>query len=375
MYINIYSPTGAFITRLTEHIPNTHWTPDVFEGLSFESVNPGGFTTANFTIHRKITEYWADLAYRNWIVIGNGPDVYWEGYIDKPSRSINPDKIDVGCLGWSATLNQTWYAFDLTAGVGGLKGSFFITDYLVASDFNPICTGTIETSDYAYPEGTRFEFAPATYYTECLEQFNAGNLWDWGVWEGSAINWTAKTPNVVDWVAYARDCKDLVISPNPEALANYVQVHFTQDGSHYEDIIMQDADSAALNGWQAKRVDVPGQIDEDSIGPANPGGATRICTIYLAESKDLKVSASFTLNRVYDIYGVEHHLGEVRAGQNIRLGDYLTTEELLNGVNDITTFQIKSPKYDHDPYSLDITPTEFVPSTETQIARLQAVGY
>jgi hypothetical protein len=361
VYINLYDPGGKFITRLTEKIPSLGWTPDVFEGLSFESVNPGGWTTANFTIHRKITEYWADLAYRNWIVIGNGPDVYWEGFVDKPSRSINPDKIDVGCLGWNAILNELWVTFDID---GPYKCSTMVTFIGTWSGITP---GIIKTTDYEYPAGTRFEFAPSTYMFDCMEQLNAANNYDWAVWEGPAISYTAKTPNIVHWVAYARDCDDLVIAPNPEAFSNDILVNYTQDGSHYEQVGASDADSIAIYGYHRKRVDVPGKIIT--------AGATQIANTYLAETKDLKVSASFTLNRVYDIYGVEHHLGEVRAGQNIRLGDYLTTEELLNGVNDITTFQIKSPKYDHDSYTLDISPTEFVPSTETQIARLQAVGY
>jgi hypothetical protein len=227
--------------------------------------------------------------------------------------------------------------------------------------------GVIDTNDYEYPAGTRFEFAPTTYYFDSMEQMNAANNYDWGVWDNALFYFGPKTPDVVNWVAYARDCDDLVISPNPEALANYVTVNFTQDGSHYEQVVVSDATSIALNGYHMKRIDVPGRI--------TTAGATQIANTYLAEHKDIKVSAEFTLNRVYDIYGVEYHLGEVRAGHNIRMGDYLTTEELLNGVNNIATFQIKSPKYDHDSYTLDVTPTEFVPSVETEIARIQAVGY
>jgi hypothetical protein len=365
MYIKIWDSAGAFLTELTEHIPQTAWTPNVFEGLSFESCNPGGFTVANFTIHRPITQYWSDLLYRNWVIIGEGATVFWEGYIAKPSRSIRPDTVDVACLGWSSQLNEIFTESDITAGVGGYKCSTFIVAML-ANYYFGIVIGDIDTADYAYPEGTRFEFAPATFYFDAIEQLNAGNNYDWGVWTNRQFDFLPKSSDI-DWLVWTHDCNDLTISPNPESLCNYVLVNYTQDGSHYQTVILSDTDSIWTYGLHQKEVDIPGQITTD--------GATQIATTYLAECKDLKVAAELTCSRIFDIYGVEHHLGEVRGGENIRIVDWLPTEEVISGVNDIATFQIKSAKYNNNDYTLSITPTEFLPSTEILIARLNATGY
>lgn len=368
MYIDILDLSGASLTRLTERIPGQALGIDVFEGLSFESVNPGGFTVANFVLHRKVTQYWPDLLHRNGIKIGEGAEVYWEGYLDKPTRKIRPDTFDIQCLGWSAQLNQLWMTDDwIVANTANDQCNEFFTYILWINADMDFLGGTIETSDYAFPVGTKFDFAPATYYFNCIEQFNAANNYDWGVWLDKGFDFKAKTPGTIDWYAWTQDCEDLSISPNPDKLCNYVLVNYTQDGSHYEQVIAQDTASQLLYGVRKVKVDVPGKIIT--------AGATQIANTYIAECANLKVAANFTCNRIFDSYGAEQHLAKVRGGENVRIVDWMPTEELLTGVNDIATFQIKSAKYDHSKYTLDVTPTEFMPSTEIQIARLQAVGY
>lgn len=374
MYIDINDSSG--VTRLNEMIPGQAPGINVFEGLTFESCNPGGFTVGNFTLHRKVTQYWPDLLHRNQIKIGEGEEVYWEGYIDKPIRKIRPDTFDVACQGWSARLNQLWATADITvSGAGDDQCSDFINTVMLLDTNINIIAGTIETSDYAFPVNTKFEWAPATYYFDCIEQFNAANNYDWGVWLDKRLDFTAKTPSVIDWYVWTRDCEDLSISPNPDTLCNYVMVDFVQGGSYHEQVILQDAASQLLYGIRKKKLDIPGLIDESSVGPANPGGATHIGNTYLADSKDPKVAAEFTTNRIFDSYGAKQPLGKVRGGDNVHLVDWMPTEELLTGVNDIATFQIKSAKYDHSRNTLDITPTEFLPRTDIMIARLQATGY
>ncbi len=354
MYVKILSRDGT--QGLT--------TLDDFEGLTFESCNPGGPTVASFKVHRPVTQQWTDLQSFNHVKIGEGPLVFWEGYIDTPARSIRPDTIDVQCLGWSARLNELGTTDDiLVVGAGNNQGSDFLINVMGA-------VGDIETTDYAYPNGTRFEFAPYTTYFDALEQFNAGAGFDWGAGpEGLDIYWRAKTPEVIDWYVYTKDCKSLSISPNPAAFCNYVIVSYTQDSVHQQTTNRDDAASMAKYGRGTIRmITVPGRI--------TTAGAQRIGDEYLAETANLKVAAEFTTSRVFDGNGTEHHLGEVRGGHNVRLVDWLPTEELLaGGVNDIAPFQIKSPTYNHDPYDLRITPTEFVPQVETELARLGVTGY
>jgi len=341
-----------------------------FEGLTFESCNPGGFTVASFKIHRPVTQAWPDLAPFNRVEIGEAPLVFWQGYIDTPVRKIRPDTIDVQCLGWSARLNELGTTADiLVVGAGNNQGSDFITNVLLADGDCELVAGVIETTDYVYPNGTRFEFAPYTAYFDALEQFNAGAGFDWGVGDDLGIYWKAKTPGIIDWYVYTKDCKGLSISPNPAAFCNEVIVSYTQDSVHQQTTVRTDAPSQTKYGRVTKRmITVPGRI--------TTAGAQSIGDDYLASCAELKVAAEFTTSRVFDSNGGEHHLGEVRGGHNVRLVDWLPTEELLAGaVDDIATFQIKSPCYQHDPKDLRITPTEFVPQVETEIARLGVTGY
>ena len=360
MYVKILSRDGSDgLTML-----------DDFEGLTFESCNPGGFTVASFVVHRPVTQQWTDLQSFNRIEIGEGPLMFWQGYIDTPTRKIRPDTIDVQCLGWSARLNELGTTADiLVVGAANNQGSDFITNVLLVDADSEIVDGDVETGDYTYPNGTRFEFAPYTTYFDALEQFNAGAGFNWGVWNDLGIYWTAKTPDVIDWYVYTRDCKDLTITPNPAAFANEVLVSYTQDSVHQQTTTRTDAASIAKYGRTTKRmITVPGRI--------TTAGAQSIGDDYLAETANLKVAAEFTTSRVFDDNGSEHHLGEVRGGHNVRLVDWLPTEELLTGeVDDIATFQIKSASYNHDSYDVRITPTEFVPMVETEIARLGVTGY
>ena len=370
MFIKISDSTGKGLTRLIENAPQHFRTPDIFEDLVFDSVNPGGFSVASFKVHRPVTQYQADLQHRNWISIGDGALIFWEGYIDKVNRSIRPDVFDISCLGWSAQLNQLWTTEDITALVAGYKCSDFINDVILADPGINLIPGNIQTSDYSYPENTTFTFYPSKFYSECLTQLNAGNNWNWGVWEDKKFDFTPKK-SLVDWYVYTDDCDSLTISPNPENLSNYIMVSFTQDGTNYEQRVVEDEPSQILYGVRKKQLDIPGEIDED-----NGGGATAIAKVYLSEVKDLKVAAELTTSRIFDTNGSEHHLAEARAGDIVRLVPWMPTEESISKVvDDIATFEMKSAKYDHTRYELAITPTEFVPKVEIQISRIQATGY
>ena len=84
MEIFIYDQTDALITTIND-----------FEGLSIETSNPGGYSVARFTIHRPVTTYWQEFEPFNPVKVIHQDRAVWEGTIDKPERSINPDTIEV----------------------------------------------------------------------------------------------------------------------------------------------------------------------------------------------------------------------------------------------------------------------------------------
>jgi hypothetical protein len=98
---------------------------------------------------------------------------------------------------------------------------------------------------------------------------------------------------------------------------------------------------------------------------------------YITEHKDLKVTSELTTSRVFTTAGAEVPLYRVRAGDIVRVIDWMPASELLMDVNvtDITTFKIKSTSYDHSDNSLQITPTEPVSQIEIDMARLASREY
>lgn len=348
-----------------------------FENLSFETCMPGGPTVASFVLHRKVNIEWDDLKAFNYVLIGEAGFVFFEGYIDLVNRGVSPDAFDIQCLGWSARLNQCGTTADITV-VGGANDQAhdFINNVMfIDTDITDFMSaGEITITDHAYQATARFEFAPYTCYFDCLEQFNQTDNWDFGCEHDIDSNkpkfyWRPKE-EVVDWVVSTNDCDSITISPNAASLCNYVYVTYTQTGSINQTVTAEDTDSQATYGRTIyKHLDVPGTtLTVD---------AQAIADLYIEDHSELKVIAEFTCKRVFDIYGVEHHLGEVRAGDTVRVSDWNPIEELLEAdcITDISTFRIKATTYSHDDYSLQVTPTEFVSQIEVTLARIEAEAY
>ena len=348
-----------------------------FEGLNIETCNPGNFTVASFQLHRDISVRWEDLEAFNEIKIVEGPFIFFDGYIDLASRTIKPDTFDIQILGWSAILNQCGTTADITVvGAANNQASDFINNVMfIDTDITDFLTaGDIDTTDHAYQANTRLEFAPYTSYFDALEQFNQPNDYDFGCEEdtltgGHKFYWRPKD-DTIDWVVSTNDCNSINISPNPALLCNLVIASYTPAGSINLTVTSEDTDSQAKYGRTIyHHIDIPGNCQTID--------AQAIADQYIADYKDLKVTAEFTCQRIFDINGAEHHLAEVRAGDIVRVLDWLPGEELLQAVNvtDITTFRIKSTSYSHDDYSLQVTPTEFVSQIEVTLARLEAKAY
>jgi len=187
------------------------------------------------------------------------------------------------------------------------------------------------------------------------------------VWENGTLSYQPAS-TTVDWHVLTTDCSDLQITPDTESFCNYVVAGYTPDGATNLSVVVEDTDSQSLYGRVVKkRLDIPGYC-------FNAADATAFGTQYLAETSTLKVNAEFTCNRVYDSNGTEHHLSEVRAGDVVRIPDWLPTEEVLGSISNIGTFPVKATCYEADSNTLRVTPTSFVSSVEILFSRLSIMG-
>lgn len=374
MYIKILDRLGANgLSYLTDY-----HRADVlgyYENLTFGALGPGGANSASFILPRPLTQSYSDLGHKNRVIIGSGPLIFWGGKIDDVARGQAPDTIEVTCIGFPALLEQVGTTADIYAPAGGYKASTFLTDVLlVDAKIDEITTGSIDTDDYAYPVGTKFEFAPRTTYSDALAQFLGANEYEYAVGRGlkvenadiAKLSWFPRDTSTVKWYVTTDDCTELEARSNPDALCTRLHLTYSPSGSTNITNVYEDTDAQGISGVIEKDLSIPGH--------STPAMADIIGNLYIAECKDLKVSAEFTCSRIFDRYMVEHDLGEVEVGDNAKVLDWLPTEELLMNAT-ISTSHIKSLEYDHDAYNLQVVPNEFVPQIEVMLARSEMVDY
>lgn len=365
MFIRIHDGTDE-LARLHE---------SDYEDLNFENVNPGGFTVASFVLHKPIRTLYPELQPFNHVVIGQSDSIVWEGFLDIPARSLRPDTFNITCQGWGSRLNDLGVTADITVGGGGYKMSTFIGTPLLADGDIELVAGTIETTDYNHLNGTVFEFSPYTTYFDCLNELNGANNWNWGVWTDKKIDFVEPL-DTVNWLIRTKDCNDLKIQPNPEALCNRMEVAYSQDGTNYEYFTLNDLASQAEYGRVVtKELAIPGMIVTGSAVPAYTG-AYKVAHTALDSAKDLRVAAEVTVNRVYDSVGTPAPLWAVRGGDVVRITDWLPQEEIMaGGIDNLATYRIKSAKYNHSTETLQIVPAEFRSQVDVWMARANMVGY
>lgn len=345
---------------------------DDYEGLQFDSIHPGGFATASFSVKRSIIMEYPEFERYNEIKIMWGVQVAWQGYIDEVSVSVKPDQFDISCLGWSASLND----YGETENQDSQKCSDYInSDSFIENDNCHLDAGVINTDDYTGPYLE--DIAPYTTWNDLINKYWEWNdSWHWGVWEERKFFWEPLSLAPV-YYASKNHCDDLTIAPGIEGYANRVVCNYSQDGKHYEQLTVEDTDEQdGVGRIVIAYLNVPGKVNETGNGEA-----TDYATTYLAEHSTMKPKAEFSTKRIFSNSGSPYPLALVRAGKAVRLLDFLPMETLLENidtVDEITTFIIKQASFSELPDKtgvLSITPTEFLSKVNVQLSRLEAWGY
>lgn len=343
---------------------------DNYEGLSFSSIHPGGFATCSFSLKWSITYQYPELEAYNEVKVWWGTEVAWQGYIDEVAIRVKPDQFDVSCLGWSARLNE----YGETDNQTEQKGSTYIAEML-EDDNCLLAGGDINTDDYTGPD--LLDIEPYTTWNDLINMYWTWNeSWHWGVWEDRRLYWEPLDLKPA-YYASKNHCDDLTITPGTEGYCNQVLANYTQDGTHYEQLTVDnEGEQERVGRVVVCYLDVPGMVDETADGEA-----TDYATIYLNERSEIKPKAEFSTKRLFDNTGASYPLALVRAGKAVRLLDFLPMEIVLDRidrVDEITTFTIKEASFTELPDRtgvVSITPTEYLSRLDVQMARLEAYGY
>ena len=336
---------------------------DRFSGLGLETEKIGGFTIAQFVDKRPIDVAYNDLKKLNGIVIHTGDDIPWEGYVEEVART-SPDEMAVSCLGWSGRFQQVGVRANQAPG----KCSTFLNDVMFAdtdiTDF--ISAGDIETETFSGPAIE--DIRPYKNYQEIIDQYNEWYDWRPQIWEDKKFDW--KPPQTsVKWIVADSDSPGFSVTETAQNFFNHVPYSYSAGGSHKAIDDVEDAASILECGRRiSSPLDIPGRC--------SPADAAAIAAVYLNRGLTTTVVGEIRTKRVFTANLVPViGLWQIRAGDIIRVMDYLPTEVTIadvNAANEITTFEIHATRYLAKEKEIQISPTEWASGIDVSFAKLEA---
>lgn len=294
---------------------------------------PGGFLTLSFVIPATEAEYWEwrtnRLLYRV-LVEEDGGKVIWEGRLE----NIHLESL------WTIRLTFRGYwsnfrdavpdsAFSPnTTGdsiIQTLRGTHMHADTLQLSASNAKMDAPGVTIDQDYnKDGEEWDvWRILTDSTKGILTFGntSDQQMDLAVWEDRVIHYTARNPSVVTWesnvgAGLGGGVRTLPVEVDWQRLSNAVLVAFKSAS-----VVTRTAyavDQPSIDKYIRKDRHVPG-IGESGSGTAN----ARRDTLLAAEKDPQQQTDRITLTRVQDVNGVEWPLCRVRAGDVLRIPDFI----------------------------------------------------
>ncbi len=337
------------------------------EQLKYSSILYGGFATCSFNVPTRDPKlFYPDLQPANVVKIRHDGLIVWEGLIVAPGLDIAAESaLAIQAAGFVYRLKRRWSTASFGASV---KGSTWITNNLIADTDLGLTAATIQTGDYAFPNG--LDLAPQAYYSDVLERVNAANGWHYGVWENRTFDFKAVSTSP-DYYIDIEDC-DSQIVPALDAIENYLRVSYTTDGSTYKyfnwPATGPDATSAALYGRCDGTLAIPGK--------ATLAQAQQIATVALNERKVMRPATAIVARRVLSSTGVEVPLEQVNArGKLVHIRGLYPGEltiENAQAINELSTFVVVHAEPDLEAGTVTLSPGTYGLQLDKRLARLEA---
>ncbi len=177
---------------------------------------------------------------------------------------------------------------------------------------------------------------------------DSGNPVDIAVWEDREVYYTSRNPTSIDWSVFI-DAGVLSFAPNFDLADMFNSV----DGRYTTTLTTgYSTNAASVTKFAITREREVGSVQLDSAG------ATAARDLFLAARKDgLQVADSLVVNRIFDSNGVEGSLCRVRAGEVVKIQDFLTRTQDVGSAtpNGINTFVIEETTCSHRAGSAELT--------------------
>lgn len=364
--VKIFDRLGANLLAVTTDYKDLSWETDV----------ASGFHIADFEIGRDSLATLPEIDVFNQVLITDGAETCWEGYIDEPRRE-GKGVVKVGCTGWAALLNQ----LGCRTNQAPMKTSAFITNVLLAdAEVAAFLTeGTLTTGAADYDCPAMEDLAPGgKFYAEILDDYNRYNDKRWLVYAKKRLHWLVKHTSLRDpsstaplWIVRASECDGFSVTDSPRNYWNRVYYTYSPTGSHKVPGMVEDTVSQGKYGRVvAIFFDIPGRC--------TPTEALEAANKKLLAGQDMVVVGQFTTRKVYSAETlVEVDPWLPKAGEPMLAVDLKPGEGTIDArqvVNSIATFEIKSTAYTAKGRRIKITPMQDDYGLSECLARFERRG-
>lgn len=338
--------------------------PEFLKRMSHSTKIPGGFWRLELALPSREIDYWQwreeRLLYRVVLEEAGGRKL-WEGRLEDVELVDDLHVVLLGFVGyWSNfadSVQTPSYATTGDAIVKNLRDSIHAdTLQLSTSNASIEASGVTVTLDFSADDWSAWRILTDSKRGVLKVGNSSDQKMDLAVWDDREVSYQARNPTSVDWTAYVRESNGGGVSKLPLSVswrnvANAVTAVYDSGGTLTRTSVAVDSDS--ISRWIRREVHL------SHIGESTSATAVARRNTELALRKDLQQQVDgIELNRVWDADGVEWPLCRVRAGDVLRIPDFVPRTGDLDSLSldAFRTFVIEETTCDHLAGILSVRP-------------------
>ncbi len=341
--------------------------PEIVDRIAHSTRMPGGFWRLEVGVASSEAEYWQwreERLLARVLLEESGGKSIWEGRLEEVelvSAAAGLWATRLGFVGyWSNFADSFQTPNYSTTGdviVKDLRDNIHADSLqLSTADDDIEAPGVTITQDYSEVDWSAWKILTDGRRGVMTFGDSSDRKMDLAVWDGRKVHYKSRNPSAVDWTAYVHEeygggISRLPLSVSWRNLANAVIVAYTSGGSLTRTAAATDA--ASIARWVRKEKHVP------DIGASDAGTANSRRDTELALRKDPQQQVDgIALSKVWDVDGVEWPLCRVRAGDVLRVPDFVprTGDSGSVSLDAFRTFVIEETNCDHVAGVLTVRP-------------------
>ena len=338
--------------------------PEIVDRISHSTRLPGGYWRLEVGVASSEADYWQwreERLLARILLEESGGKTLWEGRLEDVELVGDLWATRLGFVGYWSNFADSFQTRNY-----GTTGDVIVKDLrdnihadslqLSTANDHVEAPGVTITQDYSGVDWSAWRIL--TDGRRGVLSFGDGSdrKMDLAVWDGRRVHYKARNPGAVDWTAYVHEdygggVGRLPLSVSWRNLANAVTVAYTSGGTLTRTSAATDSTSSGR--WIRKEKHVP-DIGDSDVGTAQSRRDTE-----LALRKDLQQQVDgIALSNVWDSNGVEWPLCRVRAGDVLRIPDFVprTGDAGSVSLDAFRTFVIEETNCDHVSGVLAIRP-------------------